>query len=234
MFFALKNSLNAATASLGIQVGLDKIIDEAHKLGVESDLKSLPSMTLGSFEMYPKEVLQSYMTLANLGKKNQISFIRKILNLNDQEVFTHHAQPEFVEDSSDVAVLVGMMKHTLISGTARAVQSSGFLNPAAGKTGTTSDNKDAWFAGFTPYQTAVVWVGYDNNISHKLTGASGPLPIWISLMKKVSRKNPADDFLWPDGVEKITLDESKLRELGALKKPEDPKSVELIMKRPLN
>ncbi len=231
MFFALKNSLNAATASLGLAVGLDKISDIAHKLGVQSELKKLPAMTLGAFEMYPKEVLQSYMSLANLGKKNQISFIRKIVNLENTEIYKHQPVPEQVEDSATVASLVGMMKQTVISGTARSVQLNGFTRPAAGKTGTTSENKDAWFGGFTPYQTAIVWIGYDNNLSHKLTGASGPLPVWIDLMKKISNKYPADDFAWPENTEKINLDEKALTDLGAIKSPHDPKSVELIMKK---
>lgn len=231
MFFALKNSLNAATASLGIAVGLGNIVDIAHKMGVDSELKSFPSVTLGAFEMYPKEVLQSYMTLANLGKKNQISFIRKVLNGENVEVFVHDPKGEQVEDPATVASLVSMMKQTVLSGTARSVTLSGFLNPAAGKTGTTSDNKDAWFGGFTPYMTTVVWVGYDNNLSHRLTGTSGPLPVWINFMKKVGVRYPADDFPWPEGTEKVTLDEATLQALGAIKGPNDPKSVELIFRK---
>ncbi|HWU42881.1 MAG TPA: penicillin-binding transpeptidase domain-containing protein, partial [Bdellovibrio sp.] len=205
MFFALKNSLNAATASLGLAVGLSNIVDIAHKIGVESELKTLPSLTLGAFEMYPKEVLQSYMTFANLGKKNQISFIRKVLNSDNGEVFTHDPHTNQVEDPATVASLVSMMKQTVISGTARSVPLNGFTNPAAGKTGTTSDNKDAWFGGFTPYLTTVVWVGYDNNLSHRLTGTSGPLPVWTTFMKKIGTRYPPDDFPWPEGTVKVTL-----------------------------
>jgi penicillin-binding protein 1B len=231
MFFALKNSLNASTASLGLAVGLQKIADTAHNLGLESELKPLPSLTLGAFEMYPKEVLQSYMSLASFGLKKKNSFIRKVTNLNNDVIFQHQLNPEQSEDPALIASLVSMMKQTVLSGTAKSIQQSGFLNPAAGKTGTTSDNKDAWFAGFTPYLTAVVWVGYDNNLSHRLTGANGPLPIWINLMKKVGNQYPPDDFSWPENTEKMTLDESALQALGAIKGPQDPKSVELIIKK---
>lgn len=229
MFFALKNSLNAATASLGLAVGLDKIVAVAKRMGMGSELKPLPAMTLGAFEMYPREVLQSYMTIASLGKKTPISFISKVVNANEQEVFTYSQAPEQVEDPAAVASLVSMMKQTLISGTARSVQQSGFLNPAAGKTGTTSDNKDAWFGGFTPYLTAIVWVGYDNNLSHRLTGANGPLPIWIDLMKKIATRYPSDDFAWPENIEKINLNEETLHSLNAIKGSADPKSVDLII-----
>ncbi|HEX7672719.1 MAG TPA: PBP1A family penicillin-binding protein [Bdellovibrio sp.] len=231
MFYALKNSLNAATASLGISVGLGNIVDIAHKMGVESELKTFPSVTLGAFEMYPKEVLQSYMTLASLGRKSNISFIRKVLNSDNAEIFVYDPKPEQVEDPATVSSLVSMMKQTVISGTARAVTTSGFLNPAAGKTGTTSDNKDAWFGGFTPYLTTVVWVGYDNNIPHRLTGTSGALPVWISFMKQIGTRYPPDDFPWPEGTVKVTLDEKTLGALNALQTPTDPKTVELIFRK---
>lgn len=227
MFYALKNSLNAATASLGIEIGLDKIIDVTHDVGVESELKSFPAMTLGAFEMYPLEVVRSYMTLANMGVKQTVSVIRRAVNSDGKEVFVHDPQPENTVDSAAVASLVGMMKQTILSGTAKAVVLNGFTNPAAGKTGTTSDNKDAWFAGFTPYLTTVVWVGYDNNLPHKLTGSSGAVPIWTETMKKIGTKFPAVDFPWPENTEKKILDENTLNSLNA-RQENDPTEVELI------
>lgn len=227
MFYALKNSLNAATASLGIAVGLSNVAEVTHSMGVTSELKALPAMTLGAFEMYPKEVLQSYMTLANLGNKPNLSFIRRALNADGTEVFHHVMESTPTVDPAAVASLVGMMKQTILSGTARSITLNGFTNPAAGKTGTTSDNKDAWFAGFTPYLTTVVWVGYDNNLPHKLTGSNGAVPVWLQVMKKVATRFPADDFNWPENTEKVLLDEQTLRALNALKEG-DPTQVELV------
>lgn len=227
MFYALKNSLNAATASLAISVGLGNVIDVTHTMGVTSMLNPVPAMSLGAFEMYPKEVLQSYLTLANLGMKQKISFVRKALDSDGKVVFSHTIDPQPTVDPAAVASLVGMMKQTVISGTARAVSLSGFQNPAAGKTGTTSDNKDAWFAGFTPYLTSVVWVGYDNNLPHKLTGGSGAVPVWTQFMKKIGTRFPADDFPWPETTKKVELDEEALKGLNAVQE-NDPTSVELI------
>jgi penicillin-binding protein 1B len=227
MFFALKNSLNAATASLGQQVGLGNIIDITHEAGVKSELRSFPAMTLGAFEMYPREVLQSYMTLANMGRRQNISFIRKAINADGKEVFAHQPNPTQVIDAPATASLVSMMKQTVLSGSARSITLNGFLNPAAGKTGTTSDNRDAWFSGFTPYLTTVVWVGYDNNTPHKLTGSSGAVPVWTQFMKKIGTRFPADDFPWPEHTKKVVLDENTLRSLNALRE-NDPTQVELI------
>ncbi|MGE5087440.1 MAG: transglycosylase domain-containing protein [Bacillota bacterium] len=231
MFYALKNSLNAATASLGMSVGLGNIVDVAHKFGIDSELKAFPSITLGAFEMYPREVLQSYMTIANMGLRKNISYIRKVVNPEGAEVFTHDPHAQQVEDPATVASLISMMKQVVLSGSGRGVTLNGFLNPAAGKTGTTNDNRDAWFSGFTPYLTTIVWVGYDNNAIHKLTGASGGVPIWTSFMKKIGSRYPADDFPWPEGTEKVSLNEETLRALNALQNPDDPKSVELIFRK---
>jgi penicillin-binding protein 1B len=228
LFFALKNSLNAATASLGLHVGVDKIVETARMFGIESELKPLPSLTLGSFEMYPREVLRAYMGLSQMGKLPEISFIKYIINEEGKDVYRHTPQVKSTVDEAAVASLVGMMKQTTLSGTARSVSLSGFNHPCAGKTGTTSDNKDAWFGGFTPYQTTIVWLGYDNNLSHKLTGASGALPVWIDFMKKAAIQFPPDDFAWPASVEKISLDESSIKKLNALQSEEDTKLVELI------
>lgn len=227
MFIALKNSLNASTAALGLKVGLGNVIDVTQTAGVTSELKLLPSMTLGAFEMYPREVLKSYMTLANMGYRQNLSFIRYALNSEGQEVFRYENSGQQVLDSAAVASLVGMMKQIVLSGTARSITASGFLNPAAGKTGTTSDNKDAWFAGFTPYLTGVVWVGYDNNQTHRLTGSNGAVPIWTQFMKSRGTRFPAEDFPWPENTKKVLLDQKALEELNAYKS-EDPSSVELI------
>lgn len=227
MFYALKNSLNASTASLGLQVGLGNIVDVTHLAGATSELKAFPAMTLGAFEMYPREVLQTYMTLANLGSKQDISFVRKALNSDGQEVFVHTPHPEQVLDAAATSSLVGMMKQTILSGSARSITANGFYNPAAGKTGTTSDNRDAWFAGFTPYLTTVVWVGYDNNTPHKLTGSNGAVPVWTQFMKKFGTRFPAEDFPWPESTKKVELDQSALERLNAFKE-NDPPHVELI------
>jgi penicillin-binding protein 1B len=208
-YFALKNSLNSATAELGLEIGLNQVIATARRLGVHSTLEAVPSLTLGAFEIYPIEVLNVYTNLARMGELIELSFIQKIYNEQGEQVYIYNPHVREVMDPAQVAVLVSMMKQTILSGTAKSVVSSGFVHPAAGKTGTTSDNRDAWFSGFTPYLTSLVWVGYDDNTSHGLTGASGALPIWISLMKEISNHYPESDFNWPEETEKDIIFESE-------------------------
>lgn len=227
LFYALKNSLNAATAALGMEIGLDEVITAAQQMGVESTLKPLPSLTLGAFELAPREVLTTAMTMAKMGQRPRLSFIRRVEDASGRRIFEHEGAPAPAADPVNTAVLVGMLKQTLISGTARAATLSGFNHPAAGKTGTTNDYKDTWFMGFTPYVATVAWVGYDDNTPTKLTGGSGSVPVWTEFMKKVATKFPPDDFPWPEGTEKVTLEKNDLEALHAWKE-KDPESVELI------
>ncbi len=200
MYFALKNSLNAATASLGLEVGLAPIVETAKALGVKSQLNQVPSLTLGAFELYPVEVLEAYTALARFGNHIPLSSVRAVTDLQGQKMFRYEVHPEQKIPAPAVASLISMMKQTVQSGTAKLISLSGYQVPAAGKTGTTSDNKDAWFAGMTPQQTTVVWVGYDTPTTDGLTGASAPVPIWLQFMTKIANGN-LSDFSWPEQVD---------------------------------
>ncbi len=200
MYFALKNSLNAATASLGLEVGIENIIDTAKALGVHSKLDAVPSVTLGAFELYPIEVLEAYTSIARMGNHVALTPLRGITDQKGDVLYEFSSKPEQRLPANKVASLVSMMKQTVQSGTAKLISASGFVTPAAGKTGTTSDYKDAWFAGFTPAQTTIVWVGYDTPTTNNLTGASGAVPLWLQFMKKVSGDS-TQDFAWPEGTE---------------------------------
>ena len=201
VYYALKSSLNIPTAKLGLQVGLENIIDVARRAGITSDMKPFPSLTLGAFEIRPLEVAQSYQTIANFGLKRNVHTIERIENMDGEVIFEQDAEPELNFAPTVVGQLVSMMQQTVDSGTARLARLRGFDRMAAGKTGTTSDTKDAWFAGFTPNTLTVTWTGYDDNTPSGLTGASGALPLWIEYMKAFEAKYPESDFLWPEGLE---------------------------------
>lgn len=215
MYYALKNSLNASTALLGQTVGLDGIIDTAKKLGAYSELKPFPSLTLGAFEMYPIEALQIYSTLANLGKKVNLSFIKRVYNFKGEMIYEYVPTPESVFDEVTTSVLIGILKQNPISGTAKSLANSGIDIPIAGKTGTTNDYKDTWFIGMTPMKTALVWVGYDQNGVTGLTGGSGAVPVWGQFMKSALRDHPKIDFAFPeDKINRVIIDKEKLTKMG--------------------
>jgi penicillin-binding protein 1B len=232
IFWALKESINAATVNLGMDVGLDNIIDMTKRLGITSAITPLPSLTLGAFEMSPIEVLQAYSAMSLMGMKTELTLIHSVENLTHQELYRHTAKlsPAVAPDAA--AELVGVMKQTIINGTGKSIPTLGFTHPAAGKTGTTNDRKDSWFAGFTPFHTAVVWVGYDDNTSHGLTGATGAVPIWANYMKNYATSYPAKDFNWPEGVEKITLTPEQQLSYGVpAKSSEKLENIELVFKK---
>jgi penicillin-binding protein 1B len=207
-YYGLVESLNVATARLAQQVGLDQFITLAHSAGLTSDIPPIPSSSLGTSTHFPLEVLDSYRTLANMGQFTQSSFIERILSKDGSKLFDFHPAFEQKLDPLNTAVLVGIMQETIKSGTAKSAKSMGWTLPSAGKTGTSSYSRDAWFAGFTPYQTVVVWLGYDQGqVSSQLYGASGGLPAWVALMKNYTSIWPPLDFNYPEGVEKREVDQ---------------------------
>lgn len=211
LYFALKSSLNAATATIGLQAGLDHIVNTAQIAGAKSKLKPLPSLTLGAFELYPPEVLEMYGTLARMGSKITPVWVRAAREPEGKTLFETALSATSALDPAITAQVVGMMKQTVRTGTAAGVTAGGFTRPAAGKTGTTSDSRDAWFAGFTPDRLTVSWIGYDQKETHGLTGASGTVPIWVDFMKEAVSHDPVEDFAWPEGVkvEKIQPEQEK-------------------------
>jgi len=224
LFFALQESLNSATARIAVDVGLNNVVDTAMKAGASSELKPLPSLALGAFELYPWEVLQMYATLARLGDYVPLTFIIRVESQEGATLYSHQQRHNQRLEPVPTAVLISMMMQVMNQGTGRAAKLWGFTHPAAGKTGTTSDYRDAWFAGFTPYHVAVSWLGFDDNTPTKLTGASGALPLWIQYMMTVATRYPPNSFTWPEGSKGLTLSREDQIILGV---PElDKKSIE--------
>ena len=205
LYKALSLSLNSATASLGLQTELSSLTKLIEKAGGPAIQEKHPSLFLGALELTPWEVTQIYLTLAGMGQSHNLHIIKEVQTLDGKILYTHLEKEltntEIVKPSLDAkktAVLLGMLKKTTKSGTAQSLKD--FPVPVAGKTGTTNDTRDAWFAGFTPEILTVVWVGFDNNTSHGLTGASGALPIWKNFMTKNLAELSSEDFPWPKGV----------------------------------
>lgn len=212
--FALAQSLNASTVSLGMELGLDKVIQTSKSLGIESTIPQLPSILLGAYEATPWEVLKSYHHIAVAKFSNPLA-VRSIVGQGNTWYFEEDLYEDVATAESDFASetptaesmyeLTSIMKLAFQIGTAQSAKAHGFNRPAAGKTGTTSDYKDSWFAGYTPDMTSIVWVGYDDNTTSDLTGASGALPIWSRFMNDISKNIPVQDFKWPEQLEQESI-----------------------------
>lgn len=195
--YALKSSLNASTAILGMRFDLNDIIEKFRLAGVQSDIPKVPSLTLGAMDLKPIEVAEAYLALARMGERLRPRLLEALVFADGTSETMPLEDSENIYDTDAAGMVVGIMKETNRSGTGRAVGASGFKWVSAGKTGTTSDYKDAWFAGFTPWDLTIVWVGYDQPQSHGLTGGGGALPVWLQVMREFSEHHPAEDFVFP-------------------------------------
>jgi penicillin-binding protein 1B len=179
---ALADSMNAATVKLGLGLGLPKVADTLQKLGLEWAPVQNPSMLLGTVEMTPLEVVQVYTSLANGGFRTRLRTVRAVLDEQGKPLRSFKVQVEEAAPPAAVYELDQMLTLVVTHGTAREAAARMPHTVAAGKTGTSSDTKDSWFAGFTGSYLAVVWVGYDDNRTTALTGAAGALPVWIDTL----------------------------------------------------
>ena len=209
LYFALKESLNTASAKLALNLGIENVIQTLKKLGLSSPVQKLPSLVLGALDLSPLEAAQMYSTIARMGSRKTLSFIEKIQDPSGKLLYQSSHQAQQVFSKKDTAVLMGMMRQVIESGTAQWIKPF-WPYPSAGKTGTSNEERDAWFAGFTPEWLSVVWLGKDDFSSHQLTGASGALPLWLKFMKSLEKsKDFSKDFDWPEGVKKKKISVEK-------------------------
>ncbi len=197
---ALAESLNLATVRLGLELGLPKVADTLQKLGLETRPTLNPSMLLGTVEMTPLEVVQVYTSLANGGFRARLRAVRAVLDERGRPLKTFNVQVEEAAPPSAVYQLDRMLTLVTTHGTGRGA--AGRLPKdivVAGKTGTSSDTRDSWFAGFTGSYLAVAWVGYDDNRATGLTGAAGALPVWADAMARL--KSASFQPVPPDLIE---------------------------------
>jgi penicillin-binding protein 1B len=203
---ALELSLNSATARVASEVGLDHIHDVAVRLGFRDSLPRIPAMVLGGVDVSVYEVAEAFATIANLGFRTETTAIRSLLD-GDGNPIARDTLGASQAVSPRVAYLVtSFLQGVLDRGTARSARAAGITFPAAGKTGTTNEGRDAWFVGFTPDLLAVVWVGFDRSDVLGLSGAQAALPIWIDFMKAAYSGRPGTAFLVPPGIDTETID----------------------------
>jgi penicillin-binding protein 1B len=203
---ALEKSLNSATARIASEVGIKKVRDIAYRLGLQGPLPLLPSLALGAVEVTPLEIARAFSTLANNGVRTNPLAVKQVTNQRGQVLEKRDVQVKKVITPRVAYLMNHLLQGVLDRGTGRGARRRGFYRPAAGKTGTTNDTKDAWFAGYTPDLLAVVWVGFDQQSELGLTGGQAALPIWTDFMKKATAGNPVTDFNPPPGIEFIDVD----------------------------
>lgn len=203
---ALEKSLNSATARVARDVGIVRVRDIAHRLGIQSSLPAVPSLALGAAEVTPLEVAVAFSTLANNGVRTRPLAVKQVMDPSTQVLEKRDVRVEKVISPQLAFMMNYLLKGVLDRGTGEFARRWGFTRPAAGKTGTTNDYKDAWFVGYTPDLLAVVWVGFDNREKLGLSGAQAALPIWTEFMKRATAGTPITDFVPPPGIKIVDID----------------------------
>jgi len=180
---ALANSYNLATVQLGMDLGVGNVISTINRLGHEGQIPELPSMLLGAVPMTVMDVGQLYLSLASGGFKTPIKGIRSVLSNEYEPLNRYSLNIEQVVEPEFTYLINYALQDVVRNGTARSVLNRfRYDYGLAGKTGTTDDYRDSWFAGFSGNYLTVVWVGRDDNQSTGLTGASGAAKVWSKTM----------------------------------------------------
>ncbi|WP_227546026.1 penicillin-binding protein 1B [Marinobacter fonticola] len=212
---ALSRSYNLATVRVGLDVGIDAVIETLQTLGVGQPIQSYPSMLLGAVNLSPVDVASLYQSLATSGFNTPLRTIREVTTSGGETLTRYGLNVDQVVDPAAVHLVQYAMQEVMQEGTGRSAYR--FLSSdlgLAGKTGTTNDGRDSWFAGFSGDLVTVTWVGRDDNGPTALTGATGALPVWSNVMSQIPQYGfspivPAEvQYHWVNSEKQALTDES--------------------------
>jgi len=197
---ALAESMNAATARLALDVGLDTVVAAAGDVGIPGPLPAVPALALGVAETSLLDLTAAYGVFATGGIKRPPQLVVGITSSAGETLYAAPSEETHVLDPGVAYLVTHLLERVVDAGTARSARRAGIDGTAAGKTGTTDDTRDAWFIGFTPEVVVGVWVGFDDGAPTGFTGAQGALPIWIDFVRATAGAGAARPFPVPDDI----------------------------------
>lgn len=183
LFDALVHSYNVPSVRLGLKIGLGEIVKTLRNLGLQKEVPVYPSMLLGAFELTPFDVASMYQTIAADGHQLGLHSIKRVLSHQGEPLVYFAEEAKYTIEESNVYLVKTALHAVTQQGTAKRLKS--IEKNLAGKTGTTDDLRDSWFAGFGGNKLGVVWVGNDDNLATGLTGASGALSVWKDIFQNL-------------------------------------------------
>jgi penicillin-binding protein 1B len=217
---ALAHSRNIVAIKTAEATGFDRVASFWKRFGVGTPALGVPSIALGVFEASPLEIATAYTIFTNAGSMRQLSPISRIV-VGGKTTATKPVALKPIARPEPTYLVTNMMRSVINEGTAAQIRTAGVTVDLAGKTGTTNDQRDAWFVGFTPELLTVVWVGFDNNQPIGLTGAQAALPVWLSFTKRALSGRPSIPFAQPEGLVSVEID----RDTGGLATPACPRTI---------
>jgi 1A family penicillin-binding protein len=190
---ALKLSRNIPVIKVGKAIGMNKVVETSRTLGIMSPMEPVTSLPLGAIGVTPLEMASAYATFANYGWQSPTTVIARVTDSSGNILLDNTPKPKLVLDSWAAASTINILQTVISEGTGK---NAALGRPAAGKTGTTSSEKDIWFVGTVPQLTTAVWVGRDDNktLSRGATGGSDVAPIWRDFMVRALKGVPAKSF----------------------------------------
>ncbi len=190
---ALAISSNHAAVRLGRWLGEDRVASMGKRLGLTTDIPPYPSIFLGSAEVIPAELVAAYSVFGNGGYRVEPHLIRRVEDRTGNVLWEAQDPRRQVLDPGVAFLTLTLLEEVVNTGTASIIRRSGFWLPAAGKTGTTNDNRDAWFIGITPDLAAGVWLGFDRprTIMPGAGGGTLAAPVWTEIMSRTYQERPA-------------------------------------------
>ncbi len=202
---AIAHSYNVASARLGLELGIERVLDTVRRLGIERDLPPHAATLLGAVELSPFEVAQMYQTIAANGFRAPLRAIREVASNEGKPLSRYALSVESVFEPQPMYLLTFLLQGAVRDGTGRGlVERLPAGLDVAGKTGTTDELRDSWFAGFSGDRLAVAWVGYDDNHSTGLTGAAGAMTVWGELMRALDVEPLVLPV--PENIERVWID----------------------------
>jgi penicillin-binding protein, 1A family len=197
---ALAHSYNIPAVRAAMNAGVPNVIKTAATIGIESHLAPYPSVSLGSFEVTPLEIAYAYSAFANLGVKAEPISILAVSTNDGILKESREVRMKRVAPASVSYVMNQILKDVFNYGTAGKARQLGFARPFAGKSGTTSSYRDAWFIGYSPRILSLVWLGFDDGHSVRLAGGDACVPIWVANMNRIGGLIPDVDWKRPEDV----------------------------------
>jgi penicillin-binding protein 1B len=221
---AFEHSLNVPTVRLSEDIGVERVASTAEKFGFEEKFARIPALPLGVTEVSMRELTAAYTPFPNLGIRVEPFLLREVRDRAGKTLYTHDLEQKRVADAAPTYIIHSLLRGVVQRGTASRLKRYG-LGYVAGKTGTTSDYRDAWFVGYTPDMVTSVWVGFDHGAPLRLSSGESAIPIWGAYMSSVPHLrgeprppagvtfrdiDPESGMLWQDGcpgpVHEVFLD----------------------------
>ena len=207
---AIAVSRNIPALKLGIEFGNENVVALCRKLGINSPMKPVVSLPLGAADVTPMEVAGAYAVFASGGYKSKTTLIARVTDRNGNLILDNTPKPELILDPIAVSYLTDSLRGVVTNGTATEAQMSDG-RPVAGKTGTTSDSRDAWFVGYVPQLSVAIWIGNDDYtpMANGVTGGVYVVPIWRKFMERALVGQPIEQFPVPAEIQEKEVGKKK-------------------------